>query len=281
MSIDQYLLSLSELIICDSELDIQIVTPFDLPRLSQKSESRGVVREKDPAGNVRCTYLVSDGRRHGECRIFAEDSTVRSEMFYLHGKLHGPSIMYGDQGQVLAKTWYYDGKRMGKAYFYSTSGALVSLQRFKDGQWEGIQEYFYENGAAKSLIPFNQGKFHGEVRLFWESGTLKRSVHYVGGLRSGKDQLWNEQGLLIDEGEYSAGKPTALHRRHFSNGQLKEEFYYHTPLRFDRKEWNASGKLIFEGIFAPDLTYTEKVYLEPHGAKVRKGVWNGNHIRWE
>ena len=144
-----------------------------------------------------------------------------------------------------------------------------------------MQEYFYDNGALKSHIPFQNGQLHGEVRLFWESGTPKRVAQYAEGVREGRDQLWNEQGILIDEGEYTKGQPIGVHRHYFADGKIQEELNYHTSLRFDRKEWNAAGKLIFEGLFAPDLTYTERVFLEPRGAQVRKGVWDANRIRWK
>jgi hypothetical protein len=52
-------------------------------------------------------------------------------------------------------------------------------------------------------------------------------------------------------------------------------------VRFDRREWDETGKLLLEGTHAPDLTYRERVFLEPRGASVRKGVWDGDHIRWK
>lgn len=281
MSVDQYTFSEDKLIISDRELGIEIVREFFLPRLPMNLEGEGVVMSRDAEGNLQSAYLLCEGRRHGECRLFAENGRLRAEMYYLHGKLHGPSVTYADAGGILSKTWYCEGKKEGKAHFYSSSGALVSQQRFKKGEWEGVQEYFYENGSLKSLIPFRLGKLQGEVRLFWEAGAPKRVVNYEEGLRQGKDCIWNDQGILIDEGDYQAGKPIGIHRHYFANGTLKEELNYHTPIRFDRKEWNESGKLIFEGIFAPDLTYTERVFLEPHGAKVRKGVWDANRIRWK
>jgi antitoxin component YwqK of YwqJK toxin-antitoxin module len=278
---DQYLLSQDALIIRDHELNIDIALPFSPPRLPLDVTGRGVIQDRDREGNLQSAYLVCEGRRHGECRLFAEEGQLRAVMFYLHGKLHGPSTMYSENGKILAKTWYCEGKRMGKAHYYFLSGALSSLQRFKNGAWEGLQEYFYEDGSQKSVIPFHLGQLHGEVRLFWESGKPKRSVRYFEGLREGPDKLWNEKEILIDEGEYRSGQPAGIHRHYFANGKLKEELNFHTPTRFDRKEWSVTGQLIFEGIFAPDLTYLEKVYSEPQGCKVRKGIWDGNCICWK
>lgn len=281
MSKEIYHLTQDRLVICDQELGIELHVPFDAPRLSLNLQGAGHVQERDAHGNLRSVFLVSEGRRHGECRLFSEQGQLRSQMYYHHGKLHGPSIMYGDKEEVLATTWYYEGKRIGKARFYYPSGTLSSLQRFKNGEWEGLQEYYYESGSVKSHIPFRLGKLHGEVRLFWESGTLKRSVFYVDGVREGADQLWNEQGILFCEGEYQAGQPFGRHRKYFPDGKLKEECHFHSPVRCDRREWNQEGKLIFEGIFSSDSTYTEKVYLEPQGITVRKGVWDGNRILWK
>jgi antitoxin component YwqK of YwqJK toxin-antitoxin module len=281
MSQDQYLFSKDELIIRDHELNIDIALPSSLPRLPLNMSDHGVFQDRDAEGNLQSAYLVCDGRRHGECRLFNEEGKVRAEMFYHYGKLHGPSVMYSENGKILAKTWYYEGKRVGKAHYYFPSGSISSLQRFKDGEWEGLQEYFYEDGSKKSFISFLRGKLHGEVRLFWEAGKPKRSVHYVAGLREGPDQLWNEKGILIDEGEYRSGQPVGVHRHYFADGKLKEELNFHTPTRFDRREWSLEGKLIFEGIFALDLSYVEKIYSEPQECKVRKGVWDGTRVRWK
>jgi antitoxin component YwqK of YwqJK toxin-antitoxin module len=281
MSQERYELTQNELIIFDRELEIDIALEFYLPRLTVDLKGNGIVQERDPEDRLLSAYTIAEGRRHGECRLYGEEGNLRAEMFYLHGKLHGPSLMYSEKGQILARTWYREGKRIGKAQFYFPSGALSSLQRFKDGQWEGVQEYFYEDGSIKSLLPFSAGKLHGEVRLFWESDKPKRSANYIDGLRAGWDKLWNEQGIVIDEGEYKSGMPIGVHRHYFANGKLQEELHYHAPSRYDRKQWNEAGKLTFEGVFAPDLSYTEKVYLEPHGAKVRKGAWDGNRICWK
>jgi antitoxin component YwqK of YwqJK toxin-antitoxin module len=182
---------------------------------------------------------------------------------------------------ILAQTWYVHGKKMGKAKFFYASGQLASIQRFKDGTSDGTQEYWYEDGTVKSLIPYIQGALHGEVRLFWESGQLKRSAHYCKGLREGGDRLWNEKGILIDEGEFHNGQPMGLHRQFFSDGQIKEELFYHTSFRFDRIEWNSAGVLLREGKYASDLSYTERTFLQPSGAEVRKGYWDGQRLCWK
>jgi antitoxin component YwqK of YwqJK toxin-antitoxin module len=268
---EQYSISNEQLVIVDPELGLNMALPFNLPRLPLDAQ-------KDKTGAACC---MKEGRRHGECRLYTPEGSLLSEMFYLEGKLHGPSTMYDEKGSVLAKSWFCEGKKMGKAHTYYASGKRASLQRFKKGEWHGAQEYYYENGKLKSVIPFVEGKLHGEVQLFWEGGQAKRSVHYMEGLREEWDLLWNEQGVLIDEGEYRAGQPIGVHRHFFPHGKVQQELNYHTPLRFDRKEWDQEGKLKIEGVYAPDLTYTERVYQQGGGAIVRTGYWDGNRLVWK
>ncbi len=288
MSQETYHVKDNQLIMQDAELGLNLVLPFSLPMLPQDlsrekvlQEGHLLVVERDEERQLRAAFLTCDGKRHGQCRLFYPDGTVEADMYYQMDQLHGPSFFYGESGEVLSRTFFCEGKREGKVYFYYLSGKVSSIQRFKEGRWHGVQEYFYEDGAIKSLLPYCQGKLHGEVRLFWELGRLKRTTQYSDGLREGKDQLWNEKEVLIDEGEFRAGQPCGTHRHCFASGQIREETVYHSPTRFDRKEWNETGKLLLEGIWAPDMSYTEKTYLDSHGARVRKGHWDGSKLCWK
>lgn len=288
MSSESYSISQDKLILQDAELGLDLVLPFLMPRLPQDLTAPKVLEpgvllvvERDRESSLRAAYLTQEGKRHGQCRLFFSEGNLQAEMFYLQGKLHGPSCFYGDKGELLSQMFFCEGKRIGKGYLYFLSGNKASIQRFKEGEWDGLQEYYYESGCVKSHLPYVSGKLHGQVRLYWENGQIKRQTDYSQGLREGKDEIWNEQGVLVDSGEYQAGHPCGVHRHFFANGSPKEEIVYHTPLRFDKKEWDANGKLKVEALWAPDLTYTEKVYQETHGALVRKGYWDGTRLCWK
>lgn len=282
---DRYLLTDSELIIEDEELGIHVRLPFNLPRLPdtiQVDKEKDLFLEKDALGNITAAYcLTSEGIRQGMCRLFYPDGSVKAEMFYDAGNLHGPSIFFCPSQQVLTQTWYIQGKKNGKVKYFYPSGQLASLQRYLEGTCDGLQQYWYENAIVKSLIPYVRGALHGEVRLYWESGAFKRSCHYSHGNREGRDRLWNEEGILIDEGEFKAGQPIGFHRHFFSDGKVREELYHHTPIRFDRKEWDARGNLIIEGLYANDMTYTERVFSESNETQMRKGYWDGQRLCWK
>jgi hypothetical protein len=52
-------------------------------------------------------------------------------------------------------------------------------------------------------------------------------------------------------------------------------------VRSNRKEWSASGVLLLEGKYAPDLSYTERTFLDASKTEVRKGFWDGQRLRWK
>ncbi len=288
MTQEMYKIKNNQLIMQDVELGLNLVLSFSLPTLPQDisadkqlQDGHLLVVERDEQKALRAAYIAYDGKRHGQCRLYYPNGSVEAEMYYQMDKLHGPSFFYGENGEILSRTFFCEGKREGKVYFYYLSGKVSSIQRFKEGAWHGVQEYFYEDGAIKSLLPYSHGKLHGEVRLFWEGGKSKRSTNYLTGLREGKDQIWNEKGVLIDDADYRSGQPCGTHRHYSASGKPKEETVYHTPVRFDKKEWNEEGKLIIEGVWSTDMSYTEKSYLESHGACVRKGYWDGSKLCWK
>ncbi|MBI3237144.1 MAG: toxin-antitoxin system YwqK family antitoxin [Chlamydiales bacterium] len=283
-----YRIENSQLIICDPELELDLKLEFSLPMLPRDLTDNGalqaghlLVLERDKDQTLRSAHLTCDGKRHGQCKIYYPNGDLEAEVFYQMDRLHGPSTFYAEDGTPLSRTFFCEGKREGKVYFYYLSGKVSSIQRFKGGVWEGFQEYFYEDGTCKSHLPYSLGKLHGQVKLFWEDGQIKRQTGYERGLRHKEDRIWDEKGVLIDEGNWDLGKPCGTHRHLFSNGAPKAEYIYHTPTRWDVREWEESGELILEGIWGADLSYTEKKKTETDARAVRRGYWDGNRLCWK
>lgn len=283
MTYEQYRLTDSELLIEDPDMRISFRLPWNFPQVNDTPllEKEGLVVERDEAGQIIAAYELSAGKKHGACRLFYPDGQIKAKMFYEQGALHGPSIFFSTEQKKLAETWYIQGKKVGQAKYFYSSGMLSSRQRFREGIPDGMQEYWYTDGKIKSLIPYAHGALHGEVRLFWESGQLKRSCCYAAGCREGWDRLWSEKGILIEEGQFRQGQPTGAHRQFFAHGSLKQELYYYTPLRFDRKEWNQEGKLLREGLYSDDLNYTERTFLDFSRTEVKRGYWDGQRLCWK
>jgi antitoxin component YwqK of YwqJK toxin-antitoxin module len=159
---------------------------------------------------------------------------------------------------------------------YYASRALSSVQRYRNGELEGKQEYFYENGMEKSSMTYRNGKLEGDVELFWPDGSPKRVVVFTEHRRNGWDQMWSPEGVLLDEGEFKCGEPIGTHTRRYANGGMREEIIYHSAKKTDKRYWDPQGTLLFEGVYLPDGTYSERTWNEEKKEYVeRKGHWDG------
>lgn len=272
---ENYVFTEEKLLIYDEEMGLDIQCEHFCPYIPESLVSPNLVLKETQA------YLMHEGKQQGECRLFFENKTCQASVFYNQGLLHGPSTFFGLQGQILAKSWYYLGKKVGKTRFFTSSQKLSSIQRFIEGSPEGLQEYFYESGGIKSQIPYRLHKLDGQVRLFWESGLLKRSIDYQKGQKHGWDRLWNEENMLIDEGCYENGNPVGTHRHFFCNHKLREEKVYHSSERYDRKRFDQTGQLLFEGVYTSDCNYVEKTYRDAQTITAKEGVWDGKKLCWK
>ncbi|MCB1107532.1 MAG: toxin-antitoxin system YwqK family antitoxin [Chlamydiia bacterium] len=269
------------LVIQDPYLDIQIDTPFTpLTVPKDFSDKPHLIVKRDQGGTILRAYFEIEGRFEGEYVIYYPSGEVESECYYEKGLLHGPSRFYCENGTCLSETWFYQNKKEGKSTRYYLSGKLCALERHKGGVFHGKQEYYYENGTVKSLMHYKNGVLEGPVQLFWPNGQKKREVAFQTGLREGFDRMWSQEGILIDEGKYQKGDPVGLHRRFYENGAPQEERHYHSPKRFDKKEWDHSGTLCLEGRYDPSMQYVERSWKE--GKEVTKmGEWDGSRIQWK
>ncbi len=272
----------------DPELAISIQEPFSLPTLPKDltipfyDQKRQPVLEKNQEGLLEKAFFREEGKMHGECRLFYEGGGKKAEMYYKGGVLHGPSLFFSKDGTCLSSSWFYEGYANGKVKQYYLSGTLYSLQRYVKGKRVGKQEYYYEDGTLKSLMHYEEDQLHGHVQLFWPDGKIKRESFFVKGKRDGFDKIWDEKGDLIDEGEYRLGSAIGIHKRKYTTGVLKEELVFHDPTRFDKREWDRDGKLIYEGIYRSDLTYIEKVWDEVKKTmQEREGYWDGKKLCWK
>ena len=143
---------------------------------------------------------------------------------------------------------------------------------------EAARSYFYEDGTAKTFEPYFEGKLHGEAVLYWPNGKLKRKSQFQNGVRQGLDQMWSEEGKLVDKGSYEKGKPVGVHRRWSAKGDLIEEIGYIDSVRFNARQWDESGQLRFEGIWA-DEAYLEKTWDRSQNTWAEKqGRWDGKKV---
>ena len=156
--------------------------------------------------------------------------------------------------------------------FYS-SGALYCVVT------EDKKEYFYEDGVPKTTQRYKQGRLSGESILYWPNGKLKRRCHFVKGIRDGFDQMMSEDGILLDEGIYTLGKPTGVHRRFNHKGSLIEEIEYLEEPRFNLKNWDDEGELRVDAKWIDCLNYEEKAWDRFQNKWIeKKGRFDGKKL---
>lgn len=268
------------LIILDEEMGIDEKTLFNpkfLPN-NLKDLPSDAVLTKDKDGKVQQAFFQIDGRREGECKFFYPSGALQGQMYYHQGKLHGPSTFYSENGIILSKSSFYFGGNHGKVKQYYLSGNPFSIQRFCKSKKHGKHEYFYETGAIKTIMEYENDLLNGNVLLKWPDGSKKRECMFIRGQRDGWDIFWSDGGLVLDEGQYKFGDPIGTHIRRFESGEMREELHYHDAKRFDKKEWDVNGRLLFESKYTGN-TYMEREWKkDKHEMQERRGVWNGEKI---
>jgi len=287
MNEEKYLFQNEMIVLKDDEMGLDLQLPFK-PLLLYPSllssysslEGERLVLERVEDGTIASAYFEKEGKREGQFRTFYPKGNVQSEGYYREGELHGPSRFFSENGTLLSESWFIKGMQTGKSCFYYASGKLYAKKRYSSGLLEGMQEYFYAAGSTRTLMPYSLGKLHGEVKLFWENGRLKRSASYKEGKRNGWDKIWNEKGELVDEGQFQEGAHIGIHVRRWPNGNKREELFYHSPERYDRREWNEEGEPTYEGVYGADLRYSEKKWKAGKTPVVREGKWDGKKICW-
>lgn len=246
MSKKQYELQDGRYILIDSELGIHFEEEFSfsaLPSFDQCKDSPEFEVIVNDEGDVLEVYSLQEGLRHGPALHYHQGNALKWEAYYKNGLLHGPSKYMSEKGSLLSVTWYYEGREEGIAYQYSIHGALHSKLSFKKARMHGRQEYYYEDGTLKSSLFYENGVLHGDVELFYEDGSLKRNCHFIHGKKEGWDKIYSQAKVILDEGAYVNGLQVGLHIRRYPSGKVREEIFYHSPTRYDKKEWDEKGEL--------------------------------------
>lgn len=137
---------------------------------------------------------------------------------------------------------------------------------------------YYEGGERKSFISYQDGLLHGEFSLYYPNGP-KRLGHYLLGKREGRHQIFYPSGNLLVDAEFSNGEPVGFFRKYFPDQSLREELYYHDPLRFNKLVLSQDQTIEYEGTFSGNR-YTERRFV---GAEfiVRQGSFGASGVVWD
>jgi len=145
------------------------------------------------------------------------------------GILHGPYVKkIGDQ--VVEEGFFYKGKKHGRWVRLNRNDILQDKEIF----WKGWPE--------ESLLGFYD----------FQRNKLREVIPVKFGERTGTYFAFHEDGSIAATGEYLHGKKIGIWREYYPNRRIKREMMYPAePFEKNKppvltKEWNETGKLIFD-----------------------------------
>ena len=106
-------------------------------------------------------YIVFNGRREGEYKMWYKNGQLLEQCTYANGKLEGEHKIWCENGQLWEQCAYLDGKEKGEYKSWYTNGQFFTQCTYVNGKLEGeckiwhrngqfIKKCFYVNGEQKS-----------------------------------------------------------------------------------------------------------------------------------
>lgn len=137
-------------------------------------------------------------------------------------------------GRVTSQTNYVKGKRHGDELSFNRKSQVTRKTPYVNGKKHGTELAYHSNNQVSSEQEWQNGKKHGSYRYYSYDGSLNRKVSYKNGKKEGLDIQYHE------------GKGS-------STGHIMFETPYQDGKRHgEKKQYNASGKLVSVEVFAED-----------------------------
>ena len=182
--------------------------------------------------------------------------------------------------QGLSTGLIFHGKYEGVIRRRDTYEKLIFEGEYSFGKEMGAHKTYHESGRLLSIVYYHEGVKEGPYILYHLSGNIKRTGWFKKGLAHGKHESYDENGHCLDLSEYNCGVKCGTHRIYTRANILKEEMVFHTPDRFDKKLYDKSGTLTYEGLWDKDI-YLESVHKDGKNILFRKAKWEKGGLVWE
>lgn len=206
-----------------------------------------------PRGKPKETYLVRDGKRHGERRLFDKDGDLQLSETWVDGQLDGPQKRF-EKKRLLSTAQFKAGQQHGAELRYFEDGKVAEESTWKGGQLVGRVSW-WTNGKKRAAEVLEQDLWKRQT--WFDNGQLQReySVLSVRGQEylNGAERRWSEAGVLLEERSWVSGKPDGLTRLFFSgSGKPFAEEQYRQGKLVARREWSEAGVLVRDEQLNPD-----------------------------
>ncbi|MFM2478255.1 hypothetical protein [Celerinatantimonas sp. MCCC 1A17872] len=165
----------------------------------------------------------SQGKAHGEIKVFTRDGKLIKLFHFYHGKLTG----------------------VGKE-FYPRSGKLYSIEHYKNDKLNGEAKYYHQNGQLSALIHFIDGKRHGEVKQYNDKNQLVAILNYQNGKYQGENKTFYNNGKRRSITFYRHGQREGTWKFYAPDGHLTAKSTYHKNIKRSEQYFKADGTLLRE-----------------------------------
>jgi antitoxin component YwqK of YwqJK toxin-antitoxin module len=131
-----------------------------------------------------CYY--SNGKRHGKCMFWYDNSQPRSEENYVNGILDGPYKSWawtdlGEKARLLREGNFSRGDKIGIWKRYGYNEELIKQECYVRGKKEGLCTVWYEKQVIKKQGPYKENLKHGLWTLWDKHGNVVWKRNYSKG----------------------------------------------------------------------------------------------------
>jgi len=123
-----------------------------------RTQTEGVMKWYDRAGNLLETLSYQNGQRHGTNKLFYDDGTKRAEVNYINDKKEGVYKEYFSTGELALEVPYKKDRKDGIQKEYFPNGALSSKVHYVNGYKEGRQIWYDKHGRIIKTESFKMDR---------------------------------------------------------------------------------------------------------------------------
>ncbi|GAB5411472.1 MAG: hypothetical protein ChlgKO_05860 [Chlamydiales bacterium] len=146
-------------------------------REHRDGKPEGLVKRFAQDGILESEFMVKEGLRHGEERVFFPSGKVKLTIDWYDGEIHGMVKTYYKTGGIESQREMSHNKKQGRAFAWYRSGDLMLSEEYENDRLiKGNYMKPGEKDPASTII-----KGNGEALLYDGYGTFLRRVRYENG----------------------------------------------------------------------------------------------------
>lgn len=158
----------------------------------------GICRKRN-SSNIDVELSYYRGKKHGICKEFYDDGSLKSVCNYTNGKRDGYWTRYKYNGSIYTNNHY----SLGRVHYYA----------------DGIREEFFSCGNKRLKFNYINNKLHGFCSEYNRNGSKKSEYNYKHGEYHGLCIQYDKRGRKYSEYNYVDGKKNGCVKEYYKNNK--------------------------------------------------------------